>query len=133
MVAYLKQVVEEGDIDLLDQIAAEDMVDETAIEVGWGPGRRGLIRHVRYYRNAMEGLRVDVERIIASDDEVVGIWRARGIDASNLFGVPASRRPLDYRNASVFRIRDGQIVHYTGVWAALDAVRQMGVEIATDG
>jgi steroid delta-isomerase-like uncharacterized protein len=127
MRVYLEDVVGRGNLELLEEIAAEDMVDYTAVAVGWGPGRAGLIRHVTYFRSVMGDLVVDVERIVASDTEVVGLWRVRGLHQGELFGLPATSRRLDYRNASFFRVRDGLIVDYTGVWGALDAVRQMGV------
>jgi steroid delta-isomerase-like uncharacterized protein len=105
------------------------MVDHTAIAVGWGTGRQGLVRHVQHFRDVLPDLSIDIERIVASDDEVVGLWRVRGTHRGNLFGLPATGRPLDYRNASCFRVRVGRIVDYTGVWGALEAVRQMGVPI----
>lgn len=127
---YLTEVVADGKLDVLDEIAADDMVDHTAVAAGWGRGRAGLVKHVTYFRRVVEDLEVTVERIVASDDEVVGIWRVRGTHVGELFGVPATGRTLDYRNASVFRVEDGRIVDYTGVWGALEAVRQMGVRIA---
>lgn len=44
--------------------------------------------------------------------------------------MPATGRTIEWTNASIFRVRDGKIVDYTGVWGALDAVQQMGVPIA---
>ena len=129
MRTYLKDVVEAGNVALLEEIAAEDMVDHTALAVGWGSGRAGLVRHVTEFRRMVPDLSVDIERIVASDDEVVGLWRVRGTHSGSLFGVSATDKPLDYRNASFFRVRDGRIVDYTGVWGALEAVRQMGVPI----
>lgn len=129
MELYLKDVVENGNLALLDELAAEDMVDHTAVAVGWGTGRQGLVRHVTEFRRIVPDLSVDIERIIASEDEVVGVWRVRGTHSGSLFGVPATHKPLDYRNASVFRVRSGRIIDYTGVWGGLEAVRQMGVRI----
>lgn len=127
---YLTEVVAQGKLDVLEEIAAEDVIDHTAVAAGWGHGRAGLVRHVTYFRRVVEDLEVDVERLIASDDEVVGIWRVRGTHVGELFGVPATGRTLDYVNASIFRVEDGRIVDYTGVWGALEAVQQMGVRIS---
>lgn len=124
---YLKEVVEGGYLDLLDELAAEDMVDHTAVAAGWGTGRPGLVRHVTYFRQVVPDLTVTVERVIASGDEVVGVWRVRGTHSGELFGFPATGRELEWTNASIFRVRDGRIVDYTGVWGALEAVQQMGV------
>jgi len=124
---YLTEVVAGGDLSVLDEIAAPDMVDHTAVAAGWGTGREGLVRHVTYFRETLPDLVVRIDRIIASDDEVVGIWRVSGTHRGPLFGYAATGRRLEWSNASVFRLAAGQIVDYTGVWGALEAVHGMGV------
>lgn len=126
---YLLEVVGEGKLEVLEEIAAIDMVDHTAVAAGWGPGRAGLERHVRFFRNCVPDLQVTVLRVIASADEVVGVWRVRGTHSAPLFGVPATGKVLDYTNASIFRVEGGRITDYTGVWGSLEAVQQMGVPI----
>ncbi len=127
---YLTEVVAAGRLEVLAEIAAEDMIDHTAVAAGWGPGRRGLERHVRYFRQCIPDPQITIERLIASDHEVVGVWRVRGVHRGELFGVPATGKLLEWTNASIFRVEHGQIVDYTGVWGALEAVQQMGVPIA---
>jgi predicted ester cyclase len=124
---YLTEVVAGGDLAVLDDIAAPDMVDHTAVAAGWGTGRDGLVRHVTYFRATLPDLTVSVERIVASDDEVVGIWRVSGSHRGPLFGYAATGRRLEWSNASIFRLAEGLIVDYTGVWGALEAVHGMGV------
>lgn len=124
---YLEEVVGSGKLHLLDEIAAEDMVDHTAVAAGWGTGRPGLVRHVTYFRQTLPDLAVTVQRLIASDDEVVGIWRVAGTHQGSLFGYPATGRRLEWSNASVFKVDHGKITDYTGVWGALEAVQGMGV------
>lgn len=85
--------------------------------------------HPFAFRSTLDDLEVDVERVIASADEVVGVWRARGIHRAPLFGIDATRQPLSWSNASIFKVKDGRITDYTGVWGSLEAVTQMGVPI----
>jgi hypothetical protein len=54
------------------------------------------------------------------------VWRVTGTHRGALFGYPATQR-LEWSNASIFRLRDGMIVDYSGVWGALEAVQGMGV------
>ena len=124
---YLTEVVGAGNIALLSEICDEDMVDHTAVAAGWGTGRPGLIRHVSYFRETLPDLTVRIERLIASQDEVVGVWRVCGTHQGALFGYPATGRRLEWSNASIFKMRDGKITDYTGVWGALEAVQGMGV------
>lgn len=130
---YLTEVVAAGRLEVLEEIAAEHMIDHTAVAAGWGEGRRGLERHVRYFRQCIPNPQITIERLIASDHEVVGVWRVRGVHRGELFGVPATGKTLEWTNASIFRVEGGKIVDYTGVWGALEAVQQMGVPITLPG
>ncbi len=122
---YLTEVVAQGKYELIAELAAEDMVDHTQTI----PGRAGLEHHVRGFRESRPDVEVQVERIIASDDEAVGIWTWRARHSHEMFGVPATGRSVECRVASVFRLKDGMLVDYEVFADALGAVRQMGVKI----
>ncbi|MDE0422389.1 MAG: ester cyclase [Gammaproteobacteria bacterium] len=62
---YLTEVVAQGKLELIDELAAEDMVDHTQTI----PGRAGLVAHVKSFRERNRDVELNVERIIASDDE----------------------------------------------------------------
>ncbi len=126
---YLSEVVAQSRIELLPELAAEDVVDHTALEAGWGRGRAGLEKHVLYFRKVVPDLELKLERVIASSDEVVGVWRVRGTHSAPLFGIDVTGKPIEWTNASIFRLRDGMIVDYSGVWGSLEAVEKMGVPI----
>ena len=127
---YLSEVVQHGKIELLEDIAAEDMVDHAAVEAGLGPGRSGIELHVRYFRQCIPDVQITIERIIASQDEVVGVWGARGTHSEPLFGVPGTGKVIELTNASIFRLKDGKIIDYKVFSEELKAVKQMGAEIA---
>lgn len=130
METYIKEIVAKGDIHLLSQISAEDVIDETAVEAGLGPGIAGLEKHVKYFRKAVSDLIVTLDQVVASDDEVVGIWSVAGTHSAPLFDVKATGKNISWTNVSIFRLENGLLVHYRGVWGALEAVKQMGVPIS---
>ncbi len=59
---YLTEVVAQGKIELIEQLAAEDIVDHTQTI----PGRAGLVNHVCSFRERYSNPEVHVGRIIAS-------------------------------------------------------------------
>ncbi len=66
---YLEEAVGKGDFAVIDTFAAEDMIDHSQ------PDKRGpaaLLAHVTGFRENFPDVEVDVQRIIASDDEVAG-------------------------------------------------------------
>lgn len=130
MKLYLTDVVAHGNYALLDEIAAEDMIDRAAVEAGLGPGRQGLLKHVQYFRSVLPDVEVTIERLVASETEVVGVWRCRGTHSAPIFDIPATGKRIEWSNASIFKVRDGRITHYEGVWGALEAVQRMGATVA---
>ncbi|MYJ74771.1 MAG: ester cyclase [Gammaproteobacteria bacterium] len=122
---YLTEVVGEGKLELIDELAAEDMVDHTQTI----PGRAGLVAHVKSFRERNRDVELNVERIIASDDEVVGIWTWRATHSTDMYGVPPLGAKLEVRVASIFRLRDGMVIEYEVISDALTGFRRMGADV----
>jgi len=122
---YLTEVVAQGKLELIDELAAEDMMDHTQSI----PGRAGLVAHVRGFRARNRDLELTVERIIASEDEAVGIWTWRATHDTDMFGVPATGGKLAVRVASVFRLRAGMLVDYEVISDALTGFRRMEADV----
>jgi steroid delta-isomerase-like uncharacterized protein len=125
MRTYLEQVVGKRRYELIPQLAAEDMIDHTQPV----KGRQGLVNHVRTFHETFPDVTIQVKRIIASEDEVVGVWRLKGTHSQELFGVPATGRVLEFDVASIFKLRDGMLVDYTLVAGGLEAAIQMGIPL----
>ena len=130
METYIEEIVAKGNTNLLREISAEDVIDETAVEAGLGSGIAGLEKHVKYFRKAVSDLKVTLDQVVASDDAVVGIWTVKGKHSAPLFDIKATGRDISWTNVSIFRLEDGMLAHYRGVWGALEAVKQMGVPIS---
>ena len=125
MRTYLEEVVAKRRLELIPQLAAEDMVDHTQPV----RGRQGLVNHVENFHRTFPDVTIEVKRIIASDDEVVGMWRLKGTHSQPLFGVPATGKTLEFDVASIFKLRDGMLIDYTLVAGGLEAAIQMGIPL----
>ena len=125
MRCYLTEVVAQGKLELIDGFAAEDMVDHTQTD----RGPAALRRHVSRFRARLDDFEIHVERIIASDDEVVGVWRLRTTHTMELWGLTPTGKPFEARTVSIFRLKDGMLVDYEAFSDSLAVVRQVGAEI----
>jgi steroid delta-isomerase-like uncharacterized protein len=125
MRTYLEQVVGKRRLELIPELAAEDMVDHTQAV----PGRQGLVNHVQTFHRTFPDAVVEVNRIIADGDDVVGLWRFKGTHADTFAGIPATGRTLEFDIASFFKLRDGLLVDYSLVFNGLDAAMQMGIPL----
>lgn len=54
MTTYLTDVVQEGRLDLIEELAQPDMVDEANQAFGGPPGRDGLVAHVVGFRRNVD-------------------------------------------------------------------------------
>lgn len=113
MRTYLQEVCGNGRLELIDDLAAEDMVDEAALSVGGPTGRAGLVFHVELFFKSLGDTKIEIKRIVAEDDQVMAWWTADGIHQEEWLGVPASHERILSHACSFFTIRDGKISRYS--------------------
>lgn len=123
---YLEEAVGKGNLDVIDSFTAEDFIDHSQ------PDNRGpaaLRAHAGGFRENFPDVEVDVQRIVADDDQAIGVWRMKGTQTKPLFGLPATDRVLEFNVVSLFKFRDEMLVDYTVIAGALEAIVQMGVKV----
>lgn len=126
MRTYLEEAVTKGNFSVIDEFTAEDFVDHGQ------PDKRGpaaLLAHVSGFRETFPDVEVDVQHVIASDDQAVGIWRMKATHANPFIGVPATNQTLEFTVTSIFSFRDEMLVDYFVVAGLLEAAMQMGVKM----
>ena len=105
---YLTEVLMEKKLEVIKEIAAEDMWDHTQPK----PGREGLERHAGSFLAARPNVKIVINHILADEDTVVGIWTWRNKEDAGSMGIPTGREVV-CRCASIFKIRDGLLVDYS--------------------
>ena len=104
---YLTEVLMQRKLEVLKEIAAEDMWDHTQPE----PGREGLERHAGGFVAAIPDVQIVINHIVADEDIAVGIWTWRGTPVE-FPGMPPGRE-MEGHVASIFKLRDGLLVDYS--------------------
>ena len=124
----IEEVVSGGNIDALDEIAAENLVDnDPGRPPGIPQGREGQKALVAGYRAAFPDLKMTVEDQIAEGDKVVTRWIARGTHNGDLMGIPATGREATVSGIFIDRIANGQIAESWANWDQLGMLQQIGV------
>ncbi len=75
-----------------------------------------------WLRTGSPDLNVEIEELLAEDDQVVAWVRVTGTLTGPRGPVPGSGRVVDLRHAHRFRLRDGRIIEH---WAVRDDLRAM--------
>jgi predicted ester cyclase len=126
--ARVRRIIEEvynrGDLDLVDEVAAADLVIHS------GPqdirGREGAKQYVAALRAGFPDLRFTIEDQVAEGDMVVTRWSARGTHRGEFQGVTATDREVRLAGTDIDRIVGGKVVE---CWAHVDELgllRQLG-------
>jgi steroid delta-isomerase-like uncharacterized protein len=112
MRTYLEEVAVKKRLDLIPEIAAENMVDEATAPEGGLLGREGLAAHVMSFHAAFPDCVITVRKILANDDDVMAWWTAEGIQVTEFVGAPPTGKSVFSHAFSFFSITDGKISRY---------------------
>lgn len=115
METYLMEVVVNGRLELIEDLAQHDMVDEANQAFGGPVGRAGLVAHVVGFRRNVGNLCVSIERIVAGTHEVMAWWSFKGTHVGPWLGRTPTGQEISGTAFSFFDLVDGRISHYR-VW-----------------
>jgi predicted ester cyclase len=104
------------DWDVLDNYIAEDFVAHHPPAPGVTLDRAGMKQSAEIFRVGAPGTH-EIIMQIAEGDLVASYIRARGVHEGELFGIPATNKPVENEGIAIHRIRDGKIIEY---WAVVD-------------
>lgn len=112
METYLLEVGGQGRLDLIEELAQPDMVDEANQAFGGPEGRDGLVAHVKGFRRNVTDLDVHVDRIVAGEDEVMAWWSFRGRHTGPWLGRTPTGEEITGTVFSFFELKEGLISRY---------------------
>ncbi|MDX2590741.1 ester cyclase [Streptomyces sp. WI03-4A] len=121
------EAVVTGDLDALDEIVAPDAIDHDPAP-GQGPGPDGYKAMFGQLRAAFPDLNVQVEHLMATEDELAFAYVITGTHLGPLMGWPATGRKVSYRGMQISRFdSDGKLVERWGSSDELGMLRQLGL------
>ncbi|MBW8796815.1 MAG: ester cyclase [Streptomyces sp.] len=121
------EAVVTGDLDALDAIVAAGSTDHDPAP-GQTPGPGGYKAMFGELRRAFPDLHLQVEHLIATDDELAFAYVISGTHLGPLMGRPATGRKVSYRGMQISRFDgDGKLVERWGSSDELGMLRQLGL------
>ncbi|MGW1723313.1 ester cyclase [Streptomyces sp. NPDC002306] len=121
------EAVASGDLDVLEGIVAPGSIDHDPAP-GQGPGPEGYKAMFGELRTAFPDLHVEVEHLVATDDELAFAYTITGTHLGELRGHPATGRTVSYRGMQISRFdSDGKLVERWGSSDELGMLRQLGL------
>ncbi|MER5867397.1 ester cyclase [Kitasatospora sp. NPDC002040] len=122
---YYHELVTGQRLDLVEELIAEDAVDESRVGPD-GPGNVEDFReHLRWLWNNVQDVKATVEDLVAEGDLVIAYWRIEGVHVGPIFGVPATGRHFTGHSVSRLTVRDGKVTRYSVLPDRLGIIQQL--------
>ena len=115
---YAQEVISEGNLDLIDELFAEDYVEYNSALPEPIHGPEGVKEYVTTLRSAVPDIDCAIQDLIAEGDMVVRRDRATGTHEGGFMGVEATGEAV-VEGHHIHRIEDGQFVES---WAQNDVM-----------
>ena len=123
---FIDRLFTEGDVSVLDELAAADYVDHDPPFGGTGTvdGWRAMATMIR---DAFPDWHSDLHALHVEGDIVVERFTASGTHTGEIFGIPPSGAVCTLAGINIFQVRDGKIIERWGHVDELGMLRQLGV------
>ena len=112
MRSFIEDVVTNGQLHLIDELAHPDMVDEANQAFGGPPGRDGLVAHVIGFRKNISQPQIEIRAVVGSDSQVMAWWSFSGIHSGPWLGIKPTNEAFTAEVFSFFSLREGRIERY---------------------
>jgi steroid delta-isomerase-like uncharacterized protein len=126
LVRRFYEQIDAGNLDVVDELVAEDYLDHGPPPFPMPPGREGVKESFRLFWAATPGRHV-IEDQIAEGDKVVTRMTAYGKHEGDLPGIPATGRDMEMTATVIHRIADGRLVEKWSNKDVLRMLQQLGV------
>jgi predicted ester cyclase len=125
------RLIENGDVELAEQIIATGFVNEEAQDDPDDVERQlhgpaGFLATSRWLRDAFSDLRFELQETVAEGDTVIAAAVMTGRHTGPFNGIAPTGRPIAHKQVHIFTIADGQISRHRAVRDDLGLLVQLG-------
>ncbi|MER7196586.1 ester cyclase [Streptomyces sp. CB01635] len=120
------EAVNSGNLAAIVDIVAPGSIDHDAA-LGQGPGPEGYQAMFRDLRRAFPDLHVEVERLLATEDELAFAYTITGTHRGELAGHAPTGKSVSFRGMQISRFEDGKLVERWASSDELGMMRQLGL------
>jgi steroid delta-isomerase-like uncharacterized protein len=125
MERFYAEVVNAGNIDLIDELLTEDFVEHEDFP-GITSDREGVKQFFGMFLGAFPDATFTPEQVLGDGDLVAARVRVRGTHQGEFMGVPATGKPIDVQAIDVVSFTDGKGTAHWGVFDAMTMMQQLG-------
>lgn len=123
------EAVNSGNLEKLNDLVARDVKDHDPAP-NQGPGPQGYIDFFTMMRNAFPDMHIEVENLVADEDQVAFAYTLTGTHKGDFMGVSGTNNPITVRGMQISRFKDGKLIERWGSSDELGILKQIGAEVS---
>ena len=123
---WFKELWSDGDINVIDQLAAQDAIGHGQIEQDGQINMDQFRALFLSVRNAFPDIQFTIEQTVAEGDMVVVRWRAIATHNGEFLGTAPTNRRVEFTGMSMMKMANGKIVRGWDNWDQLALLTQIG-------
>ena len=125
------EAVNKNELDQLNDMVSPNVIDNDPVN-GQVPGPQGYIRFFRSLRCAFPDMNIDVEQIVADEDDSVGfVYTFSGTHNGDYFGVSATGKNVQIKGMQISHFEQGKMTERWGNWDEHSILQQIGLLAAS--
>lgn len=121
------EVINGGNLDLLDELVAEDFVEHEALPGQPTSGPAAPRAFFELFTAAFPDMQMTLDDLVAEGDKVVGRATVTGTHNGEFMGIPPTGKSFKVQAIDIVRVRDGQFVEHWGVTDQAAMMEQLGL------
>jgi predicted ester cyclase len=124
---FYKEVIEGGNLSLVDELATDDYVDHEEALPGQPPGKDGVRFFVNAVRTAFPDIKVkSIEPCLADGNLEACHVILTGTHRGDMAGVAPTGRSVEFGGTDIIRVEDGKVAEHWGTTDNLGLMQQIG-------
>jgi predicted ester cyclase len=124
---FYREVVEGGNLSLIDELTADGYVDHEEALPGQPPGKDGVRFFVNAVRNAFPDIKVKtIDASLADGDMEACHVVLTGTHRGEMSGIAATGKSVEFDGTDIIRIKGGKVAEHWGTTDNLRLMQQIG-------
>jgi steroid delta-isomerase-like uncharacterized protein len=124
---FYKEIIEGGNLALIDELAKDDFVDHEEALPGQPPGKEGARFFVEAIRTAFPDIKVKtIEPSLADGNLEACHVILTGTHQGEMAGVAATGKSVEFGSTDIIRVEDGKVAEHWGSTDTLSLMQQIG-------
>jgi steroid delta-isomerase-like uncharacterized protein len=122
------EAVNNGNLEKLRDLVAQDVKDHDPAP-NQKPGPQGYIDFFSMMRNAFPDMHIEVEKLVADEENVAFAYTLTGTHEGDFREVAATKKPVKVRGMQISRFKNGKMVERWGSTNELGILEQIGADV----